>query len=63
MLKPGIGWVYLFGLKQAVDPSIMPNLIAEVMFAEFANERLIVVVHTMGGLHLAHFAPNPILQA
>lgn len=63
MLKPRIGWMDLFRLKQAVHPTLMCNLVVEMMFTEFANEWLIVIVYAMRGLHFAHLAFDPILEA
>lgn len=53
----------LFGLKQTIDPTVVLNLVAEMMLAELADEWLIVVVYAMRSLHLAHLAPDPILEA
>jgi hypothetical protein len=47
MFEPCIRRMNLFWFKQTIGPTIVLNLIAEMMFAELANEWLIVVVYAM----------------
>ena len=63
VLESGVGRMYLFRLKQFVDPALMQYLIPYSLLADLASEWLIMIVKTMRGLYLVGLASHPILQA
>lgn len=62
MSKLQVGRVYIFRLKQLVPPSIVDDLIADGLFAELADQWLVVIIDAVGSFDLAHLVLYPALQ-